>query len=147
MRRLDRAILAMFLIVISFVSIDEVHADPLTPPSFKDSEWRAAFSGYLFLPVSVTGDSTIAGQTAALDFDTADLLDLLNFGIAGRLEIWKGDFGLILDGNYIELGVDGTVSTPGPLPIDVSIDADVRQLYIDVLGSYRLVNQPYTNLR
>jgi len=143
MRRLDRAILAMFLIAISFASIDEVHAEPLAPPSFKDSEWRASFSPYLFLPVSVTGDSTIAGQTAAFDFDTADILDLLNFGIAGRLEIWKGDFGLILDGNYIELGMDGTVSTPGPLPIDVSIDGDVRQLYIDVLGSYRLVNQPY----
>ena len=65
----------MFLTAISFVSIDEVHADPLAPPSLKDSEWRASFSPYLFLPVSVTGDSTIAGQTAALDFDTADLLD------------------------------------------------------------------------
>ncbi len=77
----------MFLIVIGFVNIDEVHADPFAPPSLKDSEWRVDFSPYIFLPASVTGDSTIAGQTASLDLDNGDLLDLLSFAISGRLEI------------------------------------------------------------
>ncbi len=87
MKRANRTILAMFLIVIGFVSIDKVHADPLAPPGISDSEWRASFSPYIFLPASVTGDSTIAGQTASLDLDTGDLLDLLSFAISGRLEI------------------------------------------------------------
>ena len=143
MKRANRTIFAVFLIVIGFFKFDEVHADPFVPPSLEDSEWRFSFSPYVFLPVSVTGDSTIAGQTASLDLDTSDLLDLLSFALAGRLEVWKGDFGVILDGNYIKLEAGGTVETPGPLPIGISIDADIRQLYIDGLGSYRLINQPY----
>ena len=95
------------------------------------------------MPASVTGDSTIAGQTASLDLDTGDLLDLLSFALSGRLEVWKGDFGVILDGMYIKLEAGGTVETPGPLPIGVSIDADIRQFYVDGMGSYRAIHQPY----
>lgn len=143
MKRANRTILAMFFIAIGFVNIDEVHADPIAPPSLKDSEWRVDFSPYVFLPASVTGDSTIAGQTASLDLDTSDLLDLLSFALSGRLEVWKGDFGIILDGYYVKLEAGGTVDTLGPLPINVSIDADIRQFYLDGLGSYRVINEPY----
>jgi len=135
----------MFLIVICFMAIDEARAEPLTPSGKNDSEWRADFSPYLFLPVSVTGDSTIAGQTTSLDLDAGDLLDLLSFALSGRLEVWKGDFGLILDGYYVNLDAGGTVGTPGPLPINVSIDADIRQFYIDGLGSYRVIHEPYND--
>ncbi len=143
MERLIRALLATALIAINFTNIENVRADPLAPPSFKDSEWRVDLTPYLMLPVEVTGDSTIAGQTVSLDMDTSDLLDVLNFAFSGRLEIWKEDFALILDGYYIDLNADGSVQTPGPLPIAVSIDADVRQFYLDGLVSYRLFNKPY----
>ncbi len=143
MKRAIRTILAAFIFVIGVGTFDEARADPLATPGISDSEWRADFSPYFFLPVSVTGDSTIAGQTASLDLDAGDLLDALSFALSGRLEVWKGDFGLILDGYYVNLDAGGTVETPGPLPINVSIDADIRQFYIDGLGSYRLINQPY----
>ena len=48
MKRVNRAILATFLIVIGFIDIDEVRADPLAPPSLNDSEWRVDFSPYIF---------------------------------------------------------------------------------------------------
>jgi len=131
----------MFLIVIGLAGIDEVGADPFAPPGIDDSEWRVDLSPYVFLPYSVSGDSTIAGQTVSLDLDTSDLLDLLSFALAGRLEVWKGDFGFILDGNYIKLEAGGSVKTTGPLPVGVSIDADIRQLYVDGLGSYRVINE------
>jgi len=143
MKRANRAILAVFLIVIGVGTFDEVRADPLAVSSFEDSEWRVDFSPYVFLPVSVDGDSTVAGQTVSIDLDASDLLDLLDFAFSGRMEAWKGDFGLILDGYYVNLGAKGTVETPGPLPINVSVDADIRQFYLDALGSYRVVNQPY----
>jgi hypothetical protein len=143
MKRTIRAILAAFLIVIGVGTFDEVRADPLALSSFKDSEWRVDFSPYVFFPVSVDGDSTVSGQTISLDLDASDILDLLDFALAGRLEAWKGDFGLILDGYYVNLDAGGTVGTPGPLPINVSIDADIRQFYLDALGSYRVINQPY----
>ncbi len=143
MKRANRTILTVCLMVIGFVNIDDVHADPMAPPSIDDSEWRVDFSPYLFLPYSVSGDATIAGQTASFELDTSDLLDFLSFALSGRMEVWKGDFGLILDGYYVNLDAGGDVDTPGPLPINASIDADIRQYIVDGLGSYRVINQPY----
>ncbi len=143
MKRANRMILTVCLMVIGFVNIDVVHADPMAPPSIDDSEWRVDFSPYLFLPYSVSGDATIAGQTASFELDTSDLLDFLSFALSGRMEVWKGDFGLILDGYYVNLDAGGDVDTPGPLPINASIDADIRQYIVDGLGSYRVINQPY----
>jgi hypothetical protein len=76
-----------------------------------NTEWRVDFSPYVFLPYSVDGDSTIAGQTVSFELDTSDILDLLSFALSGRLEVWKGDFGVILDGYYVNLDAGGTVKT------------------------------------
>ncbi len=143
MKRAIRTMLALFLIVIGVGKIDEVRADPLAPSSFNDSEWRVDFSPYLFLPYDVSGDSTIAGQTVSFELDTSDILDMLSFALSGRLEAWKGDFGLILDGYYVNLDAGGNVDTPGPLPLNVGVNVDIRQYIIDGLGSYRAINQPY----
>ncbi len=143
MKSAIRTILAVFLIGICVGKFDDVHADPLALPSFNDSEWRVDFSPYVFLSVSVSGDSTVAGQTISIDLDTSDILDLLSFALAGRTEIWKGDFGLILDLYYVNLDAGGNVETPGPLPINVGVNVDMRQFYLDGLGSYRVINQPY----
>jgi hypothetical protein len=143
MKRAIRTILAVFLVVIGVGKFDEVRADPLALSSFNDSEWRVDFSPYVFLPVTVEGDSTVSGQTASVDLDTSDILDLLSFALSGRMEAWKGDFGLILDGYYVNLDAGGNVDTPGPLPINVGVNVDVRQFYLDGLGSYRVINQPY----
>jgi len=32
---------------------------------------------------------------------------------------------------------------PGPLPINVGVNIDIRQYIVDALGSYRAINQPY----
>lgn len=143
MKRAIRTILAVLVVVVGVGKFDEARADPMAVSSFDDSEWRVDFSPYLFLPYTVEGDSTIAGQTVSFELDTSDILDLLNFALSGRLEVWKGDFGLILDGYYVNLGAGGNVDTPGPLPLNVGIDIDIRQFYVDGLGSYRVFNQPY----
>ena len=90
------------------------------------------FQSLFFLPYSASGDSTIAGKTADFDLDTSDLLDLLSFALSGRLEVWKGDFALILNGYYGNLDAGGNVDTPGPLPINVGVNIDVRQFFVDV---------------
>lgn len=87
-------------------------ADPLTPRSMNDDEWRFSISPYAFVPVSTTGTSTVAGGEVDLDFDLSDALDLLNFAIAGRGEAWKGDLGIILDVSYVDLGGGGDIGLP-----------------------------------
>ena len=131
------------MIIMYLAGAGEGRADSLTRPSMDDAKWRFDFTPYIFLPASVKGDSTIAGQTVSVDLDTSDLLDLLSFAFASRFEAWQGDYGLILDLNYINLDGDGTVEGPGPLPVSASVDVDLRQLYIDGLGSYRVVKAPY----
>jgi len=141
MKRAIRTILVVFIIVIGVGKFAEVHADPMAAPSINDSEWRVDFSPYLFLPYDVSGDATIAGQTASFELDTSDLLDFLSFALSGRLEVWKGDFALILDGYYVNLDAGGTTDTPGPLPINVGVSTDSRQYIVDGLGSYRVIHQ------
>ncbi len=120
-------LLFALMIFTFFAGASEGRADPLARPSINDAEWRYDITPYIFLPSSVTGDSTVAGQTVSLDLDTSDLLDLLDFAISGRFEAWKGDYGLILDLNYIKLGADGTVRGPGPLALNADITVDIRK--------------------
>ncbi len=131
------------MIIACFAGAGEGRADPLARPSIDDAKWRFDFTPYIFLPASVKGDSTVAGQTVSVDLDTSDLIDLLDFAYASRFEAWKGDYRLILDLSYINLGADGTVTGPGPFALNAAVNVDLRQLYIDGLGSYRVVNAPY----
>jgi hypothetical protein len=89
-------------------------ADPLGLRGASNDEWRFTVSPYLFLPVSATGTSTIAGASVDLDLSLKDVLKALNFAISGRAEAWKGDFGLIIDTYYVNIGRDESIGLPGP---------------------------------
>ncbi len=120
-------------------------AEPLAPPGINDNQWRFSLTPYIFLPADVSGDSTVAGQTVSIDFDTSELLDILNFAFATRAEAWKGNFAIILDGNYVDVGLDATTKGPGPFPGGEEVDVDVRQFYLDFLASYRVLKKPYND--
>ncbi len=120
-------------------------AEPLAPPGINDNQWRFSLTPYIFLPADVSGDSTVAGQTVSIDFDTSELLDILDFAFATRAEAWKGNFAIILDGNYVDVGLDATTKGPGPFPGGEEVDVDVRQFYLDLLASYRVLKKPYND--
>lgn len=125
------------------ITVNGSRADPLAPPGFNDTEWRFSLEPYVYIPAKVSGDSTVAGQAVALDLDMEDALDLLEFALAGRVEAWKGDYALILDGNYVDIGVEGRIEGPGPLPLAANVDVDIRQYYQDAMVSYRAIKKPY----
>lgn len=111
-------------------------AEPLSRINQNDDDWRYNLNLYAFLPVSTTGTSTVAGQSVPLDLDLGDALDLLEFAASGRFEAWRGDFGIIVDANYVGLGADGTLPA-GP---GVAFDVDIRQRWLGVMGAYRFAN-------
>ncbi|WP_299664680.1 hypothetical protein [uncultured Ruegeria sp.] len=114
-------------------------AQSLPAPDQDETGWRHGAAFYLFTPIRTTGTSTVAGQSADLDLDLGDVLDVLDFAAAGRYEAWNGDFGIIVDANYV--GIKQDTSLPGPLGSDLNVD--VRQKWFGVLGAYRIVDSVY----
>ncbi|CUH42623.1 hypothetical protein [Ruegeria atlantica] len=100
-------------------------------------DWKSDLTVYGFIPFTTSGTSTIAGQSADIDLDLGDVLDILDFGISGRFETWRGDFGFIIDANYLSLGADDTVAI-GPANLDLNVD--VEQYWVGLLGAFRVAS-------
>ena len=95
------------------------------------------FTLYLFAPVSTTGTSTVAGQSADIDMNLSEALDVLDFTISGRYERWKGDWGLIIDGNHLSISDEAAVTFPGPIGAGLDIDVETEQNWLSLMGAYR----------
>lgn len=106
-------------------------------------EWRTSVTAYSFLPVSTSGDATVAGRTADVDLDLRDILESLNFAAAARGEVWKGDFGAIADFYYVNVGGDVTVEGAGPLGAAARADITLRQGWLALMGGYRFAHGTY----
>lgn len=131
----------LWVSLLSVLTSTGVHAEPLALEWQDESKWRYSITAYGFLPFSTDGTSTIAGSSVDLDLDFGDAVDLLDFAIAGRFEAWKGDWGLIVDANYVELSAGDTIALePGP---SIAVDADIRQAWLGLLATYRIANSTY----
>ncbi|PSL17480.1 hypothetical protein [Shimia abyssi] len=120
--------MAVAAVATAFVS--PAAADPAVL-SFSQ-EWSTDLTGYIFLPVSTTGTSTVAGSSGSIDLSLRDALELLDFAASIRSESWKGDFGLIFDANYLSLGQDFVGGGGG------SAQVDVEQYWLAFMGAYRV---------
>jgi len=102
-----------------------------------DTTRSSEFTVYLFAPVSTEGTSTIADQAADIDMNLSDALDVLDFTISGRYELWEGDWGLIVEGNHLGISDDASVALPGPVGFDLDADVEVEQNWVSLMGAYR----------
>ena len=60
------------------------------PDSSLSQNWAYSVTPYLWITSSVKGDATVGGAPPAeFDLDFSDVLDLLEFGAAARVEAWK----------------------------------------------------------
>jgi hypothetical protein len=127
--------LSAFGLLLSFRG-DQAHAELIPLAGQGETEWRHTLALYAFLPARTSGTSTIAGTTVPLDLDLSDAINLLDFAAAGRYEAWRGDWGFILDANYIGLEADGALPTPG----GATFKADIRQKWLGLLAAYKIVD-------
>ncbi len=114
-------------------------AQSLPAPGQDEEGWRHALGFYLFTPLRTSGTSTVAGVSADLDLDLGDVLDVLDFAAAGRYEAWNGDFGVIIDANYV--GIEEDTTLPGPRATAVNVN--VRQKWFAAMGAYRVADGTY----
>lgn len=126
-------------ITLTCLTATSVSAQSLPALGQSDTDWRYTLGLYAFLPVSTTGTSTVAGRTVPVDLDLGDVLDLLDFAAAGRVEAWKGDFGLIFDANYVSITGDGSF----PIPPGSTFSVNVRQKWLGLLAAYRVADGTY----
>jgi len=108
----------------------------LHAPASAEDAWRVTVTPYAFLPVSTTGTSTVAGRFADLDLELNDIVETLNFAGSARVEAWRGDIGLMIDGYYASIGDDATRSSAAGLAT-ARVDVTSTQWWLSVMGGYR----------
>lgn len=106
----------------------------------EDHSWQHDVQPYIWFPTSVEGTSTVDGGAAKLDLDASDMADMINFAFSLRYEAWKGNFGFIADGMYVDLEADLKDSLPSP-PFSpgskLKVTPDIEQVVVDLAGAYR----------
>ncbi|HEY9662990.1 MAG TPA: hypothetical protein V6C65_31480 [Allocoleopsis sp.] len=108
------------------------------------SPWRFTFTPYGFVPLTASGSATIRDVTADIDLGLDEILNPLNFALAGRFEAWHGNLGLIFDGSYLNFGQDNSRSRDcrgcfaGILPSQIDTEVNVQYGQFDLGVGYRI---------
>lgn len=134
-----RKTIAALCLGIGALSAAAVSAQSLPPRGQDDSGWRHSLAVYMFAPISTTGTSTIGGRSVPIDLDLKDVLDLLDFALAGRYEAWNNNLGIIVDANYASIEANGAL--PGPLGSTFGMNQ--RQKWLGILAAYRIADGTY----
>ena len=79
-------------------------------PIYRQDEWQVFLSPYLWIPgLNITSTSLKGTRVTDIPWwDTASALFSNTLGIMGRAEVWKGRWGIYLDGYYTYVGASGS---------------------------------------
>jgi hypothetical protein len=84
--------------------------EPLQIETAEESDrWRFVFQPYATIPFSTYGSATVKGQTVDYSLSLGRLLQYLSVAASGRVEAWKGNWGFIIDGYYVNLNAINSV--------------------------------------
>ena len=99
-----------------------------------EDNWQFSLAPFYLWAVSLDGDVAIGQQDNSVSMDFGDIFDNLEAAFIVHFEtIYKKNYGLFFDVNYINLGGSGTT------PIsDISLDLEAT--VAEVLPYYRLIN-------
>jgi opacity protein-like surface antigen len=128
----------LFTIIVLFLVFTALPVYGQEETSSSDT-WEIRLMPYFWMP-SIDADSTIDGETSSVDLSFDDVLDYLDFTVMGRVEFWKGKWGITLDTMYMELGADGEFELVRPLKTD-NLDLDIELNMTDLGFAYRLFEQ------
>jgi opacity protein-like surface antigen len=101
--------------------------------------WQIEATPYFWMP-SLDLDATVAGSAVHLDMGFDDVMDSFDvIGFSGRIEMWKGDWGLLFDGQYVDVDADFKLTTPGP---GLGVGVDIEETILDFGVAYKLIEEP-----
>ena len=139
---------AYFLLVIGASSSVSAWAQSSTIQTVPqvDNNWRFVVAPYLWL-TRVSGSVYYGGsEIGSSTISAGNILSHLNFGGMVELEAHKGDFGVIADIIYANLG--NTASKPVGPRVNAAADTTVTQLVYTVAATYTVAKSAdvYTEL-
>lgn len=106
-----------------------------------DDKWQISFTPYFWTP-SLDTDATVAGGTVSLDMGFDDIMDNFDvFGFSGRVEMWKGKWGLFFDGQYVDLDAEFNLTGP-PAGLGLGVGVDLEDMILDFGVAYKLIEEP-----
>jgi len=94
--------------------------------------WQVEISPYVWM-TGITGDIQSGGETTTIAVSFSDILNSLDFGLMGMVQVRKGRVGFVFDGMYARLTKDGESSGIADRTVHAEI---VTQLY-SFAASYR----------
>ena len=128
------------LAIVVFFAVSSVLPVYGQEPPCPSDEWEIRLMPYVWMP-SMASDVTVNGLSGSVDLSFGDILDdYLDFALMGRVEVWKGKWGLTFDGVYFDLGMDDEFKgTSGATSFD--LDIDFKFGMADFGLAYRLFEQ------
>lgn len=124
----------IFLLLVSIILVQGVNHTALAEDNSGGSDWEFALAPFYLWAVSLDGDVVVGPQGNSVSVDFGDIFDNLEGVFIVHFEtIYKKNYGLLFDVNFIDLGVSG--STPIS-EINVDLEATVAEL----LPYYRWIN-------
>ncbi len=103
--------------------------------------WEIRLIPYFWMS-SMKADSTVSGLSGSVDLSFGDVMDNLDSAAMGRVEAWKGKWGVTFDGLFMNLGADGGFEGRRGL-VRFRLDADVRLGTADFGLTYRIYEQQF----
>ena len=137
MEELRKVTIALTVLAVGLIC-SSAYCQDETDPSDK---WEVRLMPYVFF-LSLDAEGTIDGLSADADLSFDDIVDNLDFGAMGRLEAWKGKWGLSFDGLFVNLGADKRFRGRSGL-VDFTLDADFRLGWANFGLMYRLFEKPF----
>ncbi|MEM8570639.1 MAG: hypothetical protein AAGG56_06975 [Pseudomonadota bacterium] len=132
--------------LISCVAPGSLHAEPAVLRAQGQDAWTTDLTWWVFTPLSTTGTSTVDGQSADIDMDLGEALEVLYFTSSLRLEAWRGDIGLLLDASYLSLSEEGgTTLGGGPFARDLDAEIEAQQSWVSLMAGYRFLRSQTTS--
>ena len=109
--------------------------------------WEIRLRPYLWM-LSIDAEGTVGGNLSSLSADVdlsfGDVMDHLDFGGMGRVEAWKGKWGLTFDGLFLNLSADKSFKGRSGIT-NFNLDVDARIGSADFALAYRLYEQRFGN--
>ena len=141
MKRVTITSISIVLILFGLICSSAYGQEKMTA----SDDWEIRLMPYFWF-LSIDAEGTVGGNLRSfsgdVDLGFDDIVDHLDFGAMGRVEAWKGKWGLTFDGLFLNLSADK--SFQGRLA-NASLDADVRIGSVDFGLAYRLFEQRFGN--